>query len=30
VDESLVHASPDRVAHWEARLAEVRALGSDR
>jgi O-succinylbenzoate synthase len=22
----LVQASPDRVAHWEARLAEVRAL----
>lgn len=26
VDESLVHADPARVAHWEARLAEVRAV----
>ena len=23
-------ATPDRVAHWEARLAEVRALRQDR
>ena len=23
-------AAPDRVAHWEARLAEVRALRQDR
>jgi len=30
VDESLVRADPDRVAHWEARLAEVLALRSDR
>ena len=30
VDESLVHAAPDRVAHWEARLADVRALRQDR
>jgi len=30
VDESLVRADPDRVAHWEARLAEVRALREDR
>jgi o-succinylbenzoate synthase len=30
VDESLVAAGPDRVAHWEARLAEVRALRQDR
>ena len=30
VDESLLHAEPDRVAHWEARLAEVRALREDR
>ncbi|MDI6909427.1 MAG: o-succinylbenzoate synthase [Nocardioides sp.] len=30
VDESLGHADPDRVAHWEARLAEVRALRQDR
>ncbi len=30
VDESLVHAEPDRVAHWEARLAEVRAVRQDR
>jgi O-succinylbenzoate synthase len=29
VDESLVHADPDRVAHWEARLAEVRAVRQD-
>ena len=30
VDESLVAAGPDRVGHWEARLAEVRALRQDR
>jgi O-succinylbenzoate synthase len=30
VDESLVAAPLDRVAHWEARLAEVRALRQDR
>jgi o-succinylbenzoate synthase len=30
VDESLLRAEPDRVAHWEARLAEVRALRQDR
>ncbi|MCD4533467.1 o-succinylbenzoate synthase [Nocardioides sp. cx-169] len=33
VDEALlaaVAAAPDRVAHWEARLAEVRALRQDR
>ena len=30
VDGSLVHAAPDRVAHWEARLADVRALRQDR
>src|SRR6478735_7425362 len=30
VDESLVRADPERVAHWEARLAEVRALRQDR
>ena len=33
VDESALErlaASPDRVAHWEARLAEVRALRQDR
>lgn len=33
VDETLlaqVPASPERVAHWEARLAEVRALRQDR
>ncbi|MBI2244933.1 MULTISPECIES: o-succinylbenzoate synthase [unclassified Nocardioides] len=30
VDESLAPADPDRVAHWEARLAEVRALRQDR
>ncbi len=30
VDESLVHADPARVAHWEARLAEVRAVRQDR
>jgi O-succinylbenzoate synthase len=30
VDESLLRAEPDRVAHWEARLAEVRALREDR
>jgi len=30
VDESLVRAEPDRVAHWEARLAEVVALRQDR
>ena len=30
VEETLVRAEPDRVAHWEARLAEVRALREDR
>ncbi len=30
VDESLLSAEPYRVAHWEARLAEVRALRQDR
>lgn len=30
VDESLVAADPARVAHWEARLAEVRAVRQDR
>jgi O-succinylbenzoate synthase len=30
VDDSLAHAAPDRVAHWQARLAEVRALRQDR
>ncbi len=30
VDESLVIAAPDRVAHWESRLAEVRAVRQDR
>ncbi len=30
VEETLVHAGADRVAHWEARLAEVRALREDR
>ena len=30
VDESLVAAAPDRVAHWEARLAAVRAVRQDR
>jgi len=30
VDESLLVAPPDRVAHWEARLAEVRAVRQDR
>ena len=30
VDESLVAADPDRVAHWEARLADVRAVRQDR
>ena len=30
VDESLVAADPPRVAHWEARLAEVRAVRQDR
>jgi O-succinylbenzoate synthase len=30
VDESLINAAPDRVAHWEARLAEVRAVRQDR
>ena len=30
VDESLVTADPDRVAHWEARLADVRAVRQDR
>ncbi len=30
VEESLVYADADRVAHWEARLAEVRALREDR
>jgi O-succinylbenzoate synthase len=29
VDESLVHADPARIAHWEARLAEVRAVRQD-
>jgi O-succinylbenzoate synthase len=29
VDESLVHADPDRVAHWSARLAEVRGVRQD-
>ncbi|GAW48857.1 MULTISPECIES: o-succinylbenzoate synthase [unclassified Nocardioides] len=29
VDESLVRADPARVAHWEARLAEVRAVRQD-
>jgi O-succinylbenzoate synthase len=29
VDGSLLQAAPDRVAHWEARLAEVRALRQD-
>jgi o-succinylbenzoate synthase len=29
VDESLLHAPPSRVAHWEARLAEVRAVRQD-
>ncbi|GAA1135483.1 o-succinylbenzoate synthase [Nocardioides aquiterrae] len=30
VDESLVAADPERVAHWEARLAEVRVVRQDR
>jgi len=30
VDESLLGAEPDRVAHWEARLAAVRAVRQDR
>lgn len=30
VDESRVRAEPDRVAHWEARLAAVRSLREDR
>jgi O-succinylbenzoate synthase len=33
VEESLLEAAapaPDRVAHWAARLAEVRAVGQDR
>ncbi|GAB3195554.1 o-succinylbenzoate synthase [Nocardioides hungaricus] len=30
VDESFVAAEPDRVAHWEARLAAVRAVRQDR
>ena len=30
VDEALVAADPDRVAHWSARLAEVRAVRQDR
>jgi O-succinylbenzoate synthase len=30
VDEDLVHTTADRVAHWEARLAEVRVLRQDR
>ena len=30
VDEALVAAAPDRVAHWEARLAAVRAVRQDR
>ncbi|MBA2955629.1 o-succinylbenzoate synthase [Nocardioides sp. MAH-18] len=29
VDEALVAADPDRVAHWSARLAEVRAVRQD-
>jgi O-succinylbenzoate synthase len=29
VDESLLGAPPERVAHWEGRLAEVRALRED-
>ena len=30
VDEALLAAAPDRVAHWEARLAAVRAVRQDR
>lgn len=30
VDEALLGAGPDRVAHWEARLAAVRAVRQDR
>lgn len=30
VDESLIGAEPGRVAHWEARLAAVRAVRQDR
>jgi o-succinylbenzoate synthase len=30
VDEARLAAAPDRVAHWEARLAEVRAVRQDR
>ncbi|MGY2700600.1 MULTISPECIES: o-succinylbenzoate synthase [unclassified Nocardioides] len=30
VDEARPAAAPDRVAHWEARLAEVRAVRQDR
>ncbi|WP_395693212.1 o-succinylbenzoate synthase [Nocardioides sp.] len=30
VDESLVAAAPDRVAHWETRLAAVRTVRQDR
>lgn len=30
VDEALLEAGPDRVAHWEARLAAVRAVRQDR
>jgi len=30
VDESLIEADPDRVAHWETRLAAVRAVRQDR
>jgi O-succinylbenzoate synthase len=30
VDESRVAATPDRVAHWEARLADVRVVRQDR
>ena len=30
VDESLVAAAPDRVAHWQTRLAAVRAVRQDR
>jgi o-succinylbenzoate synthase len=29
VDESLLRADPDRVAHWTARLADVRAVRQD-
>lgn len=30
VDDSLIGAEPDRAAHWEARLAAVRAVRQDR